>query len=43
MLNNPLSVWQFYCLMLVLLTMQLTLSDPLYQQRRQIEGIIRKG
>ena len=43
MLNIPLIVWQFYCLVLALLTMPLTLSDPLYQQRRQIEGIIRKG
>ena len=42
MLNIPLIIWQFYCLVLSLLIMQVYLNDPLYQQRRQIEGVIRK-
>ena len=42
MLNLPLIIWQFYCLVLSILIMQVYLSDPLYQQRRQIERIIRK-
>lgn len=42
-MNIPLIVWQFYCLVLALLTVQLTLSDPLYQQWRQVENLLRKG
>lgn len=42
MLNIPLIVWQFYCLVLALFTLQLYMNDPLVQQWRQVEGILRK-
>lgn len=35
-MNIPLIVWQFYCLMLALLAMQIYVSDPLFQQQRLI-------
>jgi hypothetical protein len=43
MMNIPLIVWQFYCLVLALLAMQIYVNDPLFQQQRLFETQIPKS